>query len=65
MSVEKLEAKDKILLILITLSWIIFFVYLGNVVVKINYLSEVVGFFCGLSVSFLNIYIYSKIKENK
>ena len=60
---NEINFKDKILLIVTSLSWIFLFVYISKSFINIAILNEIIGFFCGLSVSFANIFLYKKLKN--
>lgn len=64
MATKSLNAKDKIFLTVTTLSWVMLFASIGKRFVEPSGLGEIVGICCGISVSFVNVYVYRRLKAS-
>lgn len=62
---RKLNAKDKIIISVVSIAWVFLFANIGKKNVEPPVFGEIVGILCGISVGFICLYIYKKLIFSK
>ncbi len=62
---KELKIWDKIVIIIISISWIFLFANIGKNYIDPQAFGEVIGVICGISFSITSLYIYKKLLGDK